>query len=290
MTAQQLLYRIALIICPTTKDGQKFNDATAALTITGASNATPIVITTSTNHGLVTGNKVYIASVTGNTNANNTGANPNWTITKLTDTTFSLDNSSGNAVYVSGGSCTPALIGSVDGSNRTRQRLLDIYNQARMALFNAIDGSLSEDEKIASISGCVIKKEDFTFASGSASKPSGFVKTVLLTDVNGDMITVLPTSMIQQLKDVESATNRMVFDYGTTLATLTGSTNVPNASTYILWYIGIASHALSDILGGTTVEPFNEQFYPAIIELAQAINAEQGVASVNALAKKLIGA
>lgn len=290
MTAQALLFRIQLILDPATKDGQKFNDSTAALTISGATNATPIVITTTTNHGLVTGDKVYIASVGGNTNANNTGANPNWTITKVADTTFSLDDSSGNGAYTSGGTATPALVGSVDGASFQRQRILDIYNQARMALFNAFDGALSKAEKIKAISGAIVKKTDFTFASGVASKPTGFIEHIRLTNLAGTEVSVLPSSLIRQLKSRESAANPIVFDYGTVFESQNGSTYVADAATYILRYFGITNFTLSDILGGSTVETFNENFYPAIIELAQAIAAEQGTVQVNALAKKLIGA
>jgi len=66
-------------------------------TITGATNATPIVIT-SVAHGRSTGDKIYNENVGGNTNANGV-----FSITKLTDDTYSLDNSVGNAAYTSGG-------------------------------------------------------------------------------------------------------------------------------------------------------------------------------------------
>lgn len=66
-------------------------------TITAASNASPIVLTLA-GHNYSTADRVIVSSVTGNTNAN--GA---WNITKLTADTFSLDASTGNAAYVSGG-------------------------------------------------------------------------------------------------------------------------------------------------------------------------------------------
>lgn len=69
-----------------------------ALAVTGATNATPIVITTSVAHGLATGALVSISGVGGNT-----AANGKWTITNVTATTFSLDTSVGNGVYTSGG-------------------------------------------------------------------------------------------------------------------------------------------------------------------------------------------
>jgi hypothetical protein len=67
-------------------------------TITGATNASPIVITEA-SHGRSTGDIVVVHGVGGNTAANDT-----WKITVLTDDTYSLDGSTGNAAYTSGGS------------------------------------------------------------------------------------------------------------------------------------------------------------------------------------------
>jgi hypothetical protein len=66
--------------------------------ITGATNASPIVLTTSTAHGLIAGQVCLVQSVGGNTNANQT-----WEISAVTSTTITLLNSSGNASYTSGG-------------------------------------------------------------------------------------------------------------------------------------------------------------------------------------------
>lgn len=71
---------------------------TRDLVITGATNATPIVITTSVAHGLASGAFVKITGVAGNT-----AANGNWIITVASSTTFSLNTSVGNGVYTSGG-------------------------------------------------------------------------------------------------------------------------------------------------------------------------------------------
>lgn len=69
-----------------------------ALAVTAATNASPIVITAA-SHGLVTGDRVAIAGVTGNTAANGT-----WTVTVVNATTFSLDGSTGNGAFTGGGS------------------------------------------------------------------------------------------------------------------------------------------------------------------------------------------
>lgn len=72
--------------------------APLASTIVGATNATPIVITTSANHLYATGDSVAITGVGGNT-----AANGYWKITVLSATTYSLDGSVGSGAYTSGG-------------------------------------------------------------------------------------------------------------------------------------------------------------------------------------------
>lgn len=76
------------------------DDATIGNTkvVTGATNASPIVITTSTAHGYDTDDYVTILAVTGNTAANGCSK-----ITKLSGTTFSLNGTTGSGAYVSGG-------------------------------------------------------------------------------------------------------------------------------------------------------------------------------------------
>ncbi|MEI7474684.1 MAG: hypothetical protein WCK67_07880 [bacterium] len=67
------------------------------LVITGATNTTPIVIT-STNHARVTGDSLSINGVLGNT-----ASNGNFIITVIDANTFSLNGSVGNGAYISGG-------------------------------------------------------------------------------------------------------------------------------------------------------------------------------------------
>lgn len=73
-------------------------DTGSALTITGATNATPIVITTSAAHNLASNMFVRNASVGGNT-----AANAEFQITVISGTTYSLNGSVGNGAYTSGG-------------------------------------------------------------------------------------------------------------------------------------------------------------------------------------------
>ena len=69
-------------------------------TVTVASNATPIVVTTSVSHSYATGDVIRVRDVVGNG-----AANGEWIITVLTATTFELDGSAGSGAYTSGGEC-----------------------------------------------------------------------------------------------------------------------------------------------------------------------------------------
>lgn len=66
-------------------------------TITGATNASPIVITAAA-HGFSDGDAVTVQNVAGNTAANGV-----WIIDNPATSTFELQGSTGNAAYVSGG-------------------------------------------------------------------------------------------------------------------------------------------------------------------------------------------
>lgn len=68
------------------------------LIVSAATNTSPIQITTTTDHGMLTGDSCYVVGVLGNT-----GANGNFTITKVNDTAFTLDASVGTGAYTSGG-------------------------------------------------------------------------------------------------------------------------------------------------------------------------------------------
>lgn len=79
----------------------KLPPTTTSKTITNASADTPIVITTSTNHGFTTGDYVVIGGVGGNA-----GANGSFYITVLSAGTFSLNDSHPNGDYTAGGTAT----------------------------------------------------------------------------------------------------------------------------------------------------------------------------------------
>ncbi len=83
-------------------------DPVEPLVVSGATNTSPIEITTSAAHGLTTGDFVFVDGVLGNT-----GANGFFSITVTSSTKFTLDTSTGTGAYTSGG-----LVGSVDRVSR----------------------------------------------------------------------------------------------------------------------------------------------------------------------------
>jgi hypothetical protein len=111
-----------------------------ALSITGATNAAPIAITTTTPHLWSTGDQVIVYGVGGNTAANSPLtdgqtpahliANPApWTIIVTGASTFTLTGSTGNGAYTSGGlavnvSLQPAFNEPLDGEAPTVASIL----------------------------------------------------------------------------------------------------------------------------------------------------------------------
>ena len=97
-----------------------------AIPVTDASNESPIAITAAA-HGLANGDLVTISGVTGNTAANGL-----FRVTVVDGNTITLDGSTGNGAYVSGGQI-------IDLSNL--QNLSDILAGARISIATLADKS-----------------------------------------------------------------------------------------------------------------------------------------------------
>jgi hypothetical protein len=105
--------------------GSASSTSATSLTITGATNASPIVITTAESHGIPAASPahVVISGVLGNTAANNLDATSNvdraWVAVRASDTSFALysvnvytgalEPSTGNGTYTSGGAVKKAF-------------------------------------------------------------------------------------------------------------------------------------------------------------------------------------
>jgi hypothetical protein len=156
-----------------------FGSAGAAVTgsgsVTGATNASPIVIT-QTGHGKNTGDVARISAVGGNTAANGV-----WVIEKVTNDTYKLLGSTGNAAYTSGGTAsfvgtqytlTDDLLTFVAALYRTPSTL-----QQRLSYGNVVTSAtinLGQDIAEAQFSGEGIYELDSdTFSGDSAELQAG---------------------------------------------------------------------------------------------------------------------
>ena len=192
-----------------------------------------------------------------------------------------------------GAEITSATIGTVDGDRFTKQRLLDIYNESRLSLFQAMRSVMPDDELSKNISGMFISAAIvFTAASPNtnAPKPSGYLKLKSLAATGGAPVIVLRNDLLNVVRGGRdpyytiSASNLIAFEIGTNFV-------IPalfGAGTGIIDYYGITDWTLSDVTTGTAVEVFSSEYEPLLFELAGAIASEQGTDQVNALAEKLI--
>jgi hypothetical protein len=85
-----------------------------SISVTNASNQTPIVITVGSTTGLANGMTVQVSGVQGNTSANG-----EWVISGLTSTTFTFNNSAGNGAYTTGGVVAASATAITGASNAT---------------------------------------------------------------------------------------------------------------------------------------------------------------------------
>jgi hypothetical protein len=101
-------------------------------TISNVSAAGTVTVTTSAAHTLLTGQRIRIGGVTGGAGMN--AVNAAWTITKATDTTFTLDGASITASYTSGG-----VVGNYGMTLPGNATTTGIWTRLRNSDANALD-------------------------------------------------------------------------------------------------------------------------------------------------------
>lgn len=188
---------------------------------------------------------------------------------------------------------TSSTIGTVDGDQITANRLIAIYNQARVTLQSELHAFLRKNGVKSSIlvSENVVTDTAFVFSAGVATIPSGLMETILLTDSSGNIIPVVPIDGLQDILDVVSTTNKAVVQDGLTYSDPLG---VLSGTNFVLRYVAVPAYTTTDITNGTTVESFNDKWTTAIQLLGEAIASEQGTQNIlglaNAMIQKVIGA
>jgi hypothetical protein len=145
--------------------GSNIVTAPAAEALTNATNATPIVIT-SAGHVRVTGNRVIISGVTGNT-----AANGEWIVTKIDANTYSLNGSAGNGAYAAGGSAGSFV--STDVGRRLSFSTFDssiteivTATRVRMSDTNATAATITGVSTVAHAIDGILRAVEISWANG----------------------------------------------------------------------------------------------------------------------------
>lgn len=178
-----------------------------------------------------------------------------------------------------------------NGSDRfTAQRLVDCYNEARKIMANIISNRFDLSMRVDALSGLMTVVTNFQFTSGVATKPSGFINAYNLVRPDGKSLSILSPVLYSITKHLDSYENPIVYEHITTFNAVS-STNVPDAATYTLRYFRLVNWTLADVLQTSPAyvdETFNATFDPILLELAVMVAMEQGTASVNAAASRLL--
>lgn len=214
--------------------------------ITAATNASPIVVT-STSHGFSNGDIVVIRGILGNTAANGT-----WLVAGVTTNTFNLTtvkdglNSTGNGAYTSGG-CAINLT------------LTDTYDK----IDGALVGSLSSAFTTPTVVNGVLDADDVTFSgvtgtvhglaiikdtgTASTSRNAIFVDGRMQVIVAADAASSATTLWVEPLAGPIPNSTQIIFSNGIT-ATLTSGASAGARSLSVSALSGaIAAGHTSDV-------------------------------------------
>ena len=190
-----------------------------------------------------------------------------------------------------GSEITIANVGSVDGEKFTAAKALAIYNNARYALANAVAIRMDPFAKRQAISDNTVWNTTFAFASGVANKEAGYIEHKDLQTLAGIHVSVVPAHNASLIAYLDSAQNPIVFERAATFNSIHGNTFIPDASTYIHVYYGISPWVNNDVIaaGSLASETFSPVWESPLLEIAEAIAMEKGLAQVNKLALTLVG-
>jgi hypothetical protein len=128
------------------------------VTTTTGNGVSPIVVTTSGTHKFTTGDSVTISGVVGNTAANGT-----FTITYVGTNQFSLDGTTGNGAYSSGGYVAYAYIINLARTGTPADGSIDFCR-------NSVDGQMAESPFKLWVKGGIFRYGDRCFYTSNIDK------------------------------------------------------------------------------------------------------------------------
>jgi hypothetical protein len=152
--------------------------------ITAATNATPIVLTTSVPHGIVDVGTVTVSGVLGNTAANGT-----WIGERVSTNVIKLRGTVGNGAFTSGGNLirtdTFAVIAEVTN-------LVDVGIQATLVECSAHDGNAWTSRKPTLLSGNTVRLSLNFVPTNPTHNPTTGLEFLLLSKTRRGFLVVFP--------------------------------------------------------------------------------------------------
>ena len=152
--------------------------AAAGIVVSGSTNATPIVITLAAGHGLKNGDRLALAGITGNTNANG-----EWTLGSVGATTATLLGSVGNGTH--GGTVRAAVICDTTPHMANHSAAVHLGGNLVGTVDIEAYGSYSDfanGYNTAGVSAPVLSPSLGTNSAGSASTPAKTTITAAATN------------------------------------------------------------------------------------------------------------
>jgi len=188
---------------------------------------------------------------------------------------------------------------SADGEKFPIQRMIDIYNQARMAFIqnmvalNRLDGTHFNGGTNKVATGTI----SYSAPTTTITKPQDFVALIALVNTNITrfcQIVVLPTALYgdvigarnSHLVQSVAAKNVFLFNIGQTFTAADTALSSMSGDAYTLYYVGATLWATGDIAAG--VETIEDTYWPLVKEIAVRIANNAGNAEIDALALSLI--
>lgn len=295
------LLKLAQRVDPYTKAGKKILDYGSAVAITNVVDSADTFTVTATAHGLIVGDKVTIEEVTATsmTGLNNTTAVPYHTVATRADAntfTITVTGTGTGGTYTSGGKVTKFHVGAVDGDKFLAQRLLDVYNEARLALANGIMKYQSPYERAITLSGFITRRADIDFTTGVASKPSGYLEIIgdLYNNTDAVRIPVVPVQAEDHLRALEGTYNPFVVETATQFVAPGGASYIGDADDVEISYYAVTDWPLSDIFIPYTGTTYREELFPIeleplLIDVAVAIANQQGEQAIQSIIAASLG-
>jgi hypothetical protein len=199
-------------------------------------------------------------------------------------------------------------VGTEGGDKFTAQRQLDIYNQARLALFSAVKNKYPEAQLVKELSNCLTRAllQSTVNAPGglaTLTPPAGFLREHSIYDLLNAPIIILnpimrPTVLSDSVagsghwRQMLSAHWRYMYLQKSTNYVFEGddipSSTFTNGEVMYLYYYGLPTWVLADVTGGSTLENIGLAYEQKVLDIAEKIALEVGSLDLTKVAESIV--